>query len=64
MRIIVIGLGHIGIVTAAALLRDGHIVVGVDTDDDIRGSLTRGVSPVFRIDRLWQRARPHPHRRQ
>jgi len=45
MKVIVIGLGHIGIVTVAALLRDGHIVIGVDTDDDICRSLTRGVSP-------------------
>lgn len=45
MRIIVIGLGHIGIVTAAALLRHGHIVVGVDTDDDIRRSPTNRLSP-------------------
>jgi GDP-mannose 6-dehydrogenase len=32
MRIVVVGLGHIGVVIVAALLRDGHVVVGVDTD--------------------------------
>lgn len=45
MKVIVIGLGHIGVVTVAALLRDGHTVIGVDTDDDIRGSLANGLSP-------------------
>jgi GDP-mannose 6-dehydrogenase len=44
MKVIVIGLGHIGVVTVAALVRDGHAVIGVDTDDEICRSLTRGVS--------------------
>jgi GDP-mannose 6-dehydrogenase len=46
MRILVIGLGHVGIVTAAGLLRDGHIVVGVDTSDHVRDCVARGVSPI------------------
>ena len=45
MRIIVFGLGHVGIVTVASLLRDGHVVVGVDTDDDVRNCVARGLSP-------------------
>lgn len=32
MKIAVIGLGHVGVVSAACLARDGHEIVGVDTD--------------------------------
>jgi GDP-mannose 6-dehydrogenase len=46
MRILVVGLGHVGIVTAAGLLRDGHVVIGVDTDDHIRDCVARGLSPM------------------
>jgi GDP-mannose 6-dehydrogenase len=46
MRILVIGLGHVGIVTAAGLLRDGHVVIGVDTSDHVRDCVARGVSPI------------------
>jgi GDP-mannose 6-dehydrogenase len=45
MKVAVIGLGRIGIVTAAALLRDGHYVVGVDINDDICQLLRQGMSP-------------------
>ena len=45
MRIAVVGLGHVGIVTAAALLRDGHHIIGVDSDDRIRDCAGKGQSP-------------------
>lgn len=45
MNIVVIGLGHVGLVTAAALLRDGHAVVGVETDPEIRAVVASGRSP-------------------
>ena len=45
MRIAVVGLGHVGIVTAAALLRDGHHIIGVESDDRIRDCAARGQSP-------------------
>jgi GDP-mannose 6-dehydrogenase len=45
MRIAVVGLGHVGIVTAAALLKDGHCVVGVESDERIRDCAQRGESP-------------------
>jgi GDP-mannose 6-dehydrogenase len=45
MRILVFGLGHVGIVTVAGLLRDGHAVVGLDPNDDIRACVGRGLSP-------------------
>ena len=34
MKIAVVGLGHIGAVTAACLARDGHDVVGIDSDPE------------------------------
>jgi GDP-mannose 6-dehydrogenase len=45
MRIVVVGLGHVGVVTAAALLRDGHEVVGVETDPEIRALVASGLPP-------------------
>jgi GDP-mannose 6-dehydrogenase len=46
MKAIVIGLGHVGIVTAAGLLRDGHSVIGLDTNQAIQDCVVRGVSPI------------------
>lgn len=34
MHIAVIGVGHVGLVTAGAFARWGHIVVGMDHDTD------------------------------
>jgi GDP-mannose 6-dehydrogenase len=45
MRIVVCGLGHVGVVTVAALLREGHTVVGLDTNDGRRNLVARGLSP-------------------
>ena len=42
MKVLIIGLGHVGIVTAACLLRDGHIIIGVDHDERIIDNLARG----------------------
>ena len=50
MRIVVVGLGHIGVVIVATLLRDGHVVVGVDSDQDIRDCVARGFSPFREPD--------------
>jgi GDP-mannose 6-dehydrogenase len=44
-RIVVIGLGHIGIVNVAALLGAGHVVVGVDRNDELRNCVAKGQSP-------------------
>ena len=46
MRAIVIGLGHVGIVTAAGLLRDGHSVIGLDTNQAVQDCVARGASPI------------------
>jgi UDPglucose 6-dehydrogenase len=41
----VIGVGHVGLVTAAALASDGHHVVGMDDDGDKIAGLQDGVMP-------------------
>ena len=47
LRIGVVGLGHVGIVTAAALLKDGHTVAGVESDNRILQYTGRGQSPFL-----------------
>lgn len=46
MKIVVFGLGHVGVVTVAALLKAGHIVIGADLNEGIRNCLARGLSPL------------------
>lgn len=50
MRIVVCGLGHVGVVTAAGLLRDGHIVVGMDSNAAVCDVLRRGLAPFREPD--------------
>src|SRR5689334_11808406 len=45
MKVIVLGLGRVGTVAAAALLRAGHVVVGIDKDKAIRDRIAAGQSP-------------------
>ena len=47
MKVTVFGLGYVGSVTAAALARDGHEVVGVDVAAAKIDTLNRGESPVL-----------------
>jgi GDP-mannose 6-dehydrogenase len=46
MRVSVFGLGYVGCVTAACLAREGHDVVGVDTNPEKVGMVNAGVSPL------------------
>ena len=46
MRISIFGLGYVGAVSLACLVRDGHDVVGVDIDENKLGLLKRGQSPI------------------
>lgn len=47
MRIGVVGLGYVGLVTAAVLANKGNSVVGVDVDVSKIQMLTSGRSPIF-----------------
>lgn len=47
MRIGVVGLGFVGLVTAAILADQGHSVTGIDTDRDRIKSLRKGESVIY-----------------
>ena len=47
MRIVVLGLGYVGLVTATGLARLGQSVVGVDTDEAKLEALRRGEAPFY-----------------
>lgn len=47
MRVTVFGLGYVGSVTAAALARDGHMVVGVDPVEHKLEAMRAGRAPVL-----------------
>jgi len=58
MRISVFGLGYVGAVSAACLVRDGHAVVGCDIDANKLELLSLGRSPIVEpgMDRLIEDA--------
>jgi UDPglucose 6-dehydrogenase len=47
MNVCVLGLWHLGSVTAAGLAALGHRVVGLDFDDARVANLSKGVAPIF-----------------
>jgi UDPglucose 6-dehydrogenase len=47
MRVVVVGTGHVGLLTAATLSALGHEVVGIDEDEEKVGRLRQGISPFF-----------------
>jgi UDPglucose 6-dehydrogenase len=47
MRVVVVGTGHVGLVTAATLASLGHDVIGLDQDEEKIGQLKRGMCPFF-----------------
>jgi len=46
MKIVICGLGYVGSTMAACLLRDRHIVVGIDVNPDKVAAFLNGTSPV------------------
>ncbi|MPZ74023.1 MAG: nucleotide sugar dehydrogenase [Nitriliruptorales bacterium] len=50
MKLAVIGVGHVGLVTAACMAADGHEVVGLDTDTSKVDSLRAGTVPWYEPD--------------
>ena len=56
MRIVVIGVGHVGLVTALTLCRLGHDVVGLDDDVAKIADLRHGRLPFYEegLDRLFE----------
>ncbi len=47
MRVVVVGTGHVGLLSAATLSALGHDVIGIDEDDEKVGRLAQGISPFF-----------------
>ena len=47
MKVAVIGLWHLGSVTAACLARAGHDVVAIDADKEVVSDLVLGKPPIF-----------------
>jgi UDPglucose 6-dehydrogenase len=47
MRVVVVGTGHVGLLTAATLAAIDHDVVGLDEDEEKIDRLVRGMSPFF-----------------
>lgn len=46
MRVTVVGMGHVGAVTAACLARDGHQVACLDADPRRMDAIRRGLAPI------------------
>lgn len=47
MKVAVLGLWHLGLVTAACLAKAGHEVIGYDSDHDIIANLQQNQLPIF-----------------
>jgi len=47
MRVVVVGTGHVGLLTAATLASLDHDVVGLDEDEEKIGQLEHGVTPFY-----------------
>ena len=43
LRVVVVGTGHVGLITAASLAAIGHDVVGLDSDEEKIDGLRKGI---------------------
>ena len=50
MRVVVVGTGHVGLITAASLAAIGHDVVGLDNDEEKIDGLRQGICPFYEPD--------------
>ena len=48
MHVVVVGTGHVGLITAVTLAAVGHDVVGLDDDEEKIGAASRRGLPVLR----------------
>jgi GDP-mannose 6-dehydrogenase len=46
MKVIICGIGYVGVTAAACLIKDGHHVVGIDVNDSKVADVAAGRSPV------------------
>lgn len=46
MKILIYGLGYVGLTAAGCLTKEGHSVVGIDVNEDKVREVNRGVSPI------------------
>jgi len=53
MKVIICGLGYVGVTAASCLIKDGHHVVGVDVNDVKIADVAAGKSPVSEPGRLY-----------
>lgn len=47
MKVLVVGVGYVGLVTATCLAEMGYQVIGVDIDEKKVDGLNKGISPIF-----------------